>query len=158
MDKDPIDTTYKQYYNGGVAMAPIPYGRLRPLERPDLSPTPNPSTHSLCQDELNDLFPNQGEMALLKEQMNKRVKYWFLNRQEALNRKDWFEHVGSVSEGGTEYPIYSLRFNGVRALGNLRILYIMDGSEMILMHAFQEKRGRAYQHAKDIVTNRLRRG
>ena len=139
-------------------MPPIPYDRLYHLETPDLSPLKKPIVHDACQEELRALLPSDGDLAVLEAQMKKRIGFWYENPQEARKKKDWFEPVGDISEGGTVYPCFSLRFNRIRQLGNLRILYIMDGSTMILMHAFRENRHGAYRHAKDVVLNRLRKG
>ena len=139
-------------------MAPIPYDRLRFLEQPDLSPLPAPKTHPACQDELCRLYPNEASQAVLRQQLARRVQHWNEDQLRAMRKTEWFKPEGDIQEGGVTYPVFSMRFNHNAQLGNLRILYLTDSNEIILMHAFQEKRRNDYQHAKEVVRQRLKEG
>ena len=75
-----------------------------------------------------------------------------------MRKTEWFKPEGDIQEGGVTYPVFSMRFNHNAQLGNLRILYLTDSNEIILMHAFQEKRRNDYQHAKEVVRQRLKEG
>ena len=140
-------------------MPPIPYDKIRPLETPDLTPLSKPRVHDACQREIRDLFRTKDELAILWAQMEKRIRFWLQDPDQAKQKSEWFKHEFDIVEGGKSYPCYSLRFNRSLKLGNLRILYLTDDGEMILMHAFKERNTESnYRHAKEVVRMRLKEG
>ena len=120
---------------------------------PDIRPLTGPKLHPVCQSELINLYPVRKEQLILKVQTQKRLNELASNPQILNNHPGWFERLG-MHEG---YMIYSLRFNHVKDLSNLRILFVMNAKQPMFIHAFQEKKGSAdYKKAIDITLERLK--
>ena len=121
---------------------------------PDIRPTVGPKIHPSCQEELEALFTTKSEQMLLKKQTVKRLHYLVEDPKRLDFHKEWYENLGSV-QGVT---LYSLRYNKIASLGNLRILFIMHEKQPMFLCAFKEKRKGDYEHPKKLAIDRLQNG
>lgn len=120
---------------------------------PDIRPLTGPKLHPICQSEIISLFPDRNQQLILKGQIKKRLSELANEPGLLNNHPGWFERI-ELYEG---YMIYSLRFNHIKNLSNLRILFVMNDKQPMFIHAFQEKKGgRDYQNALEITKNRIR--
>ena len=130
------------------------FQRYIDFRMPDIRPTVGPKVHPSCQDELETLFPTRSEQALLKTQTKRRLDYLAGDPKRLDAHREWYENLGRI-EGIT---LYSLRYNKVAMLGNLRILFVMHEKQPMFLYAFKEKRRGEYEHPIKIAIERLKRG
>ena len=136
-------------------MAPIPFNRMYIMNRPDVRPSPRPFIVDSCQSELNKLFPTAHQQVVLKAQIQKRINFFQDHLTNFAQAYPLFEFYDNYSDQGTPLPIYVMRFNKSKDLGNLRIFFIIFESKMYLLHAFLEKGKKAYAPAYEVVKKRL---
>lgn len=119
---------------------------------PDIKPLTGPKIHPTCQAELESLFPERNRQVLIKAQTKKRLNALSQNPALLNTHREWFERLGVYDD----FQFYSLRFNHVSGLGNLRILFVMNEHQPMFIHAFMEQRGTDYQNAIDLARKRLK--
>lgn len=124
--------------------------------RPDISPTQAPQILIICQDELDKLFTDRGPRALLKSQMEKRVKFFYDHPQNFFQSNEFFKFFTQCDVNKKQIPVYVMRFNHMTLLGNLRIFLILHEGELLLLHAFQEKKKSDYAPAFETTKKRLK--
>ena len=121
------------------------------LKRPALHPSPQPKVHHRCEKELQDLFRDVKQQAVLKTQLKKRLDYLLANPEIFHLRTEWYESIDRLSDGRM---YFSMRFNYL--LGNLRILFVMEDRQPCLAVAFLEHNKRDYEKAKQNLNNRMK--
>ena len=139
-------------------MAPIPEWRAALLVRPDLSPIEPPLIHEACQAELDALLKEKTAQIIFKAQTSKRLKLFYDHPKDFFCFGEFFERIGKVSDGKTEFLYYSLRYNRLKKLGNLRILFVVFKGKPFMIHAFLEQQGSSYNKAKEVLRTRLKEG
>jgi len=130
------------------------FQRYIDFRMPDIRPTVGPKVHPSCQGELEALYPKRSEQALLKTQTKKRLDYLAADPKRLDAHREWYENLGQT-EGIT---LYSLRYNRVAMLGNLRVLFVMHEGQPMFLCAFKEKRKGDYEHPKKVAIERLQKG
>lgn len=137
-------------------MAPIPEWRIILMKKPDLAPLKEPYIHETCQDELNTMFKDQLTQKILKRQTEKRLKFFYEHENDFFRYLDFFEPIDKISDGKKEIQYYSWRYNNVKELGNLRILFVVQNGRPFFLHAFREQHGSAsYNKAREVLKKRL---
>ena len=106
-------------------MAPIPEWRAILMKKPDLAPLKEPYIHESCQNELDGMYKDQLTQTVLKRQTEKRLKFFYQHENDFFRYQDFFEPIAKISDGEKVIQYYSWRYNNVRALGNLRILFVV---------------------------------
>lgn len=130
------------------------FRRYIDFRMPDIRPTVGPKVHPSCQEELEALFPTKSEQALLKHQTKKRLNYLVEDPRRLNFHREWYEHLGVIDR----VALYSLRYNNVSSLGNLRILFIMHENQPMFLYAFKEKKRSDYKHPIEVAISRLQNG
>lgn len=130
------------------------FQRYIDFRMPDIRPTVGPKIHPSCQEELEALFPKKSDQALLQAQTKKRLNYLAEDYRRLDIHGGWFEKLGQA--GGV--MLYSLRYNHVLSLGNLRILFVMHERQPMFLCAFKEKRKGDYKHPQRVAIERLQKG
>ena len=136
-------------------MAPVPYSRMIPLVRPDVRPCLRPYILESCQNDLNKLYPTSFQQSILKAKLQKRICFYQDHPSDFFLGNPLFGFYGNYSDYGTPLPVYVMRFNKVKPLGNLRIFFVIENKEMYLIHAFLEKGKKTYGPAYEVVKTRL---
>ena len=140
-------------------MAPIPEWRAILMKKPDLAPLKEPYIHESCQNELDGMYKDQLTQTVLKRQTEKRLKFFYQHENDFFRYQDFFEPIAKISDGEKVIQYYSWRYNNVRALGNLRILFVVLNGRPFFLHAFKEQHGDAsYNRAKEVLRKRLSEG
>ena len=84
------------------------------------------------------------EMGLVLEE----YQYLAEHGRQAVFHGEWFEHL--------EDELYSMRFNGISRLGNLRIIYCFYGKYIVLLVPFLEQGSKTYDEGKRTARARLK--
>lgn len=134
---------------------PIPYYRMYPLDRPDVRPSKRPMIHESCQDDLNKLYKASKQQKVLKSKIQKRMDFFKDHPSDFANAFPLFEPYQTYNDHGTPLPVYVMRFNKDKILGNLRIFFVVQSNEMYMLHAFIEKGKKTYPPAYEVVKTRL---
>lgn len=136
-------------------MAPVPYSRMYLLDRPDVSPSTCPMIHESCQGELNKLYQTEKQQSVLKNKLKRRIDFFQSHPSDFSNAYPLFEPYQTYNDQGTPLPVYVMRFNKDKILGNLRIFFIVQQNEMYMLHAFIERGKKTYGPAYNVVKARL---
>ena len=136
-------------------MAPVHHDKVRLLAKPDLKPSPIPFIHESCQGELNKMYPTSSLQKVLKTQMQKRMEFYDNHPTNFFADNPLFEYFDAYNDHGTPLPIYVMRFNRNKILGNLRIGCVVRSEKIYLLHAFKEKKKADYDPAYEVTKTRL---
>ncbi len=136
-------------------MEPSEFKNVIRMICPDISPTLAPLILGICQAELDKLFTDHDQKVILKAQMRKRVGFYYEHPQDFFRGNQLFEFYSQCDVKQKQVPVYVMRFNKIKRLGNLRIFFFLCKQEMVLLLAFQEKKKADYLPAYEVAKTRL---
>ena len=101
--------------------------------------------HKSAIDEMNGFFKNNQNLFSL---LDKRLIYLDEHIDNPYQHREWFERL--------DFTYSSMRFNRMKILGNLRIIFCIVDFDAYLLYAFQEKNKSDYRKALEISRVRIK--
>jgi len=122
-----------------------------PLKFPKGIPDyPNILIHRLADKELRDFYEENASMqACLLSNFKDRIEWLHDHFGYEASHKQWFEIPKQLK------PYRFIRFNRIKLLDNLRIIYVLIDGNAYLLAATKEKRKSSYADAAELAKQRL---